>query len=223
MLKTAAKTAATYALVNETIGIKAQFEAELTMNSCDTGQPLPRFLQFIDLSYLVEGAKLTEEQFNKMILEVHDDDRKRNINVTRQNIMRSVFISAFSILEQNLDEIVQMQSEIALVDLIPNDLKDRGIQRSITYAEKVLKLKLDITQKHWQMAFKLQKVRNHLVHFGSSFSDTKEHEKRFDNFSKLTYVSVGASINFTFENIEYISDAFMECVNDFNVAEEKNA
>jgi hypothetical protein len=206
---------------NKALGISAQFEAKLTMNSCDTGQPLPRFLQFVDLSYLVEGVRLTEEQFDKMILEANDDDRKRNI--TRQNIMRSVFISAFSILEQNLDEIVQMQSEAALVDLMPNDLKDRGIQRSITYAKKVLKLKLDISQKHWQMAFQLQKVRNHLVHFGSSFSDSKEHCKRFDNFSKLTYVSVGVSINFTCENIENISNAFMECVNDFNVAEEKNA
>jgi len=193
------------------------------MNSCDTGQPLLRFLQFIDLSYLVEGVRLTEEQFDKMILDANDDNRKRNINVTRQNIMRSVFISAFSILEQNLDEIVQMQSETALVDLKPNDLNDRGIQRSITYAEKVLKLDLDLTQNHWQMAFQLQKIRNHLVHFGSSFSGTKEHGKRFDNFSKLSYVSVGASINFTHTNIEQISDAFMECVNDFNIAEEKNA
>ncbi|HFQ5191781.1 TPA: hypothetical protein ACGUWU_004302, partial [Vibrio vulnificus] len=97
------------------------------MRSFDTGMSLPRFLQFIDLSYLLEGTRLTNEQFDKMVLEASDDDRKRNINITRQNIMRSIFISSFSILEQNLDEIVQMQSKFSMVDIRPNDLKDRGI------------------------------------------------------------------------------------------------
>ncbi|KJR29826.1 hypothetical protein BOO91_21465 [Vibrio navarrensis] len=113
------------------------------MNSFDTGMSLPRFLQFIDLAYLVEGTRLTNEQFDKMMLEAADDDRKRNINATRQNIMRSIFISSFSILEQNLDEIVQMKSKAAPVDIKPNDLKDRGIQRSITYATKVLNIEVD--------------------------------------------------------------------------------
>ncbi|EGR5123517.1 hypothetical protein CX029_17545 [Vibrio cholerae] len=183
---------------------------------------LPRFLQFIDLAYLVEGSRLTNEQFDKMMLEAVDD-RKQNINATRQNIMRSIFISSFSILEQNLDEIVQMKSKSALVDIKPHDLKDRGIQRSITYAIKVLNMQLDTSQNHWQIVFQLQKLRNHLVHYGSTFSDTQEHEKLLINFHKIHYVSMTDSINFTQENIEMISRTFHKCIRDFHEAKRKNA
>ncbi|WP_332399872.1 hypothetical protein [Vibrio metschnikovii] len=193
------------------------------MRSFDTGMSLPRFLQFIDLSYLLEGTRLTNEQFDKMVLEASDDDRKRNINITRQNIMRSIFISSFSILEQNLDEIVQMQSKFSMVDIRPNDLKDRGINRSITYAEKVLKMRINTEQKHWQMVFQLQKLRNHLVHYGSTFSESKEHEKLWNNFYKLPYISMTDSINFTYENVETIVQAFKQCIRDFNEAKRKNA
>ncbi|EKO3926097.1 hypothetical protein GCS56_003444, partial [Vibrio metschnikovii] len=191
------------------------------MRSFDTGMSLPRFLQFIDLSYLLEGTRLTNEQFDKMVLEASDDDRKRNINITRQNIMRSIFISSFSILEQNLDEIVQMQSKFSMVDIRPNDLKDRGINRSITYAEKVLKMRINTEQKHWQMVFQLQKLRNHLVHYGSTFSESKEHEKLWNNFYKLPYISMTDSINFTYENVETIVQAFKQCIRDFNEAKRK--
>ncbi|EGR1156066.1 hypothetical protein EC567_24555 [Vibrio parahaemolyticus] len=193
------------------------------MNSFDTGMSLPRFLQFIDLAYLVEGTRLTNEQFDKMMLEASDDDRKRNINATRQNIMRSIFISSFSILEQNLDEIVQMKSKSAPVDIKPNDLKDRGIQRSITYATKVLNMPLDTSQSHWQIVFQLQKLRNHLVHYGSTFSDSQEHEKLLMKFHKIPYVSMTDSINFTHQNIEMISRTFHKCIRDFNEAKRKNA
>ncbi|EHR0228192.1 hypothetical protein F0M03_12030 [Vibrio parahaemolyticus] len=192
------------------------------MNSFNTGMSLPRFLKFIDLAYLVEGTRLTNEQFDRLILEASDDDRKKNINATRQNIMRSIFISSFSILEQNLDEIVQMRSKSAPVDLTPNDLKDRGIRRSITYAKKVLNMTLDTSQSHWRIVFQLQDLRNHLVHYGSTFSDSLEHEEKLRKFHKIPHVSMTDSINFTYKDIENISRIFHKCIRDFNKPKRKN-
>ncbi|EOG7649765.1 hypothetical protein [Vibrio parahaemolyticus] len=188
------------------------------MKSFDTGMSLPRFLQFIDLAYLVEGTRLTNEQFDKMILEATDDDRKRNINITRQNIMRAIFISSFSILEQNLDELVRLRGDSAAIDIKPCDLKDRGIKRSITYAQKVLDMKIDTSQNHWQTVFQLQNLRNHLVHYGSTFSDSKDHEKKLTIFHQIPCVSMTDSINFTYQNIEEISRTFHKCIMDFNKA-----
>ncbi|HHF3269227.1 TPA: hypothetical protein ACVO4Z_000214 [Vibrio alginolyticus] len=193
------------------------------MNSSNTGMSVPRFLKFIDLAYLVEGTRLTSEQFDKMVLEASDDGRKKNINTTRQNIMRSIFISSFSILEQNLDEIVKMRSKSVSVDITPNDLKDRGIRRSITYAKKVLNMTLDTSQSHWKIVFQLQDLRNHLVHYGSTFSGSREHEEKLRKFHKIPYVSMTDSINFTCQDIEMISRIFHRCIRDFNKSKSKNA
>ncbi|MCB8889572.1 hypothetical protein [Vreelandella malpeensis] len=92
-----------------------------------------------------------DEQFASQISSLTDAEVRNktgNINATRQSLLRAVFISSYAILEQNLDEIVLMDQKKQGVNLSPNDLKHRGINRSIVYANKVLGMSIDASQKH---------------------------------------------------------------------------
>jgi hypothetical protein len=195
-------------------------------NPEDTTFSVPRFLSFIDLAYLYEAAKAADEQFASQILSLTDADARNttgNINATRQSLLRAVFISSYAILEQNLDEIVLMEQKMRGINLSPNDLNHRGINRSIVYANKVLGMSIDTSQKHWNELKNLQEVRNHLTHYGPDFSGSSEHDKRFIKFSGSKYVTLRPIICFTIEQIENVIDLYMDCVDDFSGGEKKNA
>ncbi|HHC6706109.1 TPA: hypothetical protein ACN4A8_004710, partial [Vibrio parahaemolyticus] len=179
---------------------------------------LPRFMSFIELGYLLEAAKVADDQLQSKIDSLgHDDKRNQigNINATRQSLLRAVFISTFSVLEQHLDEMVLMMKSKSDIKLSPSDLKDRGIRRSLTYLDKVLGKPVDTTTKHWQDVFILQSLRNHLVHYGPDFSNSNEHQKSWRKFKQVKYVTLRPMICFTVEQIEEICEVFVACVDDF--------
>ena len=180
---------------------------------------VPRFLSFIDLAYLFEGAQATDKYFLSKIASACGSEASNeigNINATRQSLLRAVFISSYAILEQNLDELMNMEQAKQKVLLAPNDLKDRGVNRSLTYANKVLNKKIDASSAHWKDLLMLQEIRNHLVHYGADFSGSKEHQKRFEKFSTSKFVTLRPVICFTIEQIEKIMELYMDCVNDFS-------
>ena len=72
---------------------------------------VPRFLSFIDLGYLLEAARVSDEHFTSKVSETSDKNEIANLNATRQSLMRAVFISSYSMLEQNLDELVIMNQK----------------------------------------------------------------------------------------------------------------
>lgn len=147
----------------------------------DTTFSVPRFLSFIDLAYLFEAAKATDEYFASKISAISiSEDRNEigNINATRQSLLRAVFISS--------------------------------------YANKVLGKNIDTTKAHWKNLLILQEVRNHLVHYGPKFSDSNEHQKRFDKFSNSKFVTLRPVICFTIEQIESVIQLYIDCVNDFS-------
>lgn len=183
----------------------------------DATLSVPRFLSFIDLAYLYEAAKAADEQFSFRISSLSDAESNKigNINATRQSLLRAVFISSYAVLEQNLDELVLMEKEKQGIKLSPNDLKHRGLDRSILYANKVLGMNVDVSQVHWKELQVLQEVRNHLVHYGPNFSDSNEHEKRFNKFFSSKYVTLRPVICFTIEQIENLIGLYMDCVDDF--------
>ncbi len=173
---------------------------------------VPRFLSFIDLAYLWESIELFEKQ---IIMKLNDSDGDKNnvgnINATKQAFLRSAFISAFAIFEQNLDEICYMEKNKKSLDISPSDLKDRGVRRSIKYANKILGYEIDESQLRWKVIFELQEVRNHLVHYGSNVKSDEHYKK----LSKLDLVSLRPSICFDSENLSKIFDFLVEAVNDF--------
>ena len=177
---------------------------------------VPRFLSFIDWAYLYEAMKVVDHHFQSEINATDERDKIGNLNATCQSLFRAAFISLFSTLEQNLDELIRMDQKKKDISLSPADLKHRGIKRSIVYANKVLKMDIDEGQKHWQDVTLLQELRNHLVHFGPEISDSKEHLKLYDKLQKSEYVSLNPIPYFTLEQIENIIGLFMLCIDDFS-------
>lgn len=185
----------------------------------DSTYNVPRFLSFIDLAYLLEAAKAADEHLAaKLPIESNDESRHviGNLNATRQSLIRAVFIASYSIIEQNLDELVLMERTQRNIEISPSDLKDKGISRSLTYANKVLGKKIQVNSPHWQDLMFLQSLRNHLVHYGPNFSNTKEHDEKFFKFSKSKYVTLRPIICFTILQVEHIFDLYMKCINDFS-------
>ncbi|BFL83776.1 hypothetical protein LFREDSHE_22260 [Shewanella baltica] len=177
-----------------------------------------RFLAFIELGYLYEAAKATDEHFVSIIASLKEEDESRveNINATRNSLLRAVFISSYAILEQNLDELIKQDHKRLKVSISPNDLKYGGILRSLLYAEKVLGYQIDQSQKHWVEVKKIQKLRNYLVHYGYYLSDEHEHLKLYQSLDKSEYVSISHSIHFNIEQIERLINLYMDCVDDFS-------
>jgi hypothetical protein len=191
----------------------------MTVRPEDTTFSVPRFLSFIDLAYLFEAAKLADEVFaSKLATCQMPDDQGHvgNINATRQSLLRAVFIASYAIIEQNLDEIVVMRRASTRTLLAPNDLKDRGISRSLTYANKALGHKIDLSQQSWKDLMLLQEVRNHLTHYGPDFDDSKEHDNRHVRFASSEYVTLRPVICFTINQIEKIFGLYTDCIRDFS-------
>lgn len=177
---------------------------------------VPRFLSFIDLAYLQEAIKVVDQHFQSEIHGTDERDKIGNLNATSQSLFRAAFISAFATLEQNLDELVRMYQEKKGISLSPADLKHRGIKRSTVYANKVLKMEIDISQRHWQDVNLLQDLRNHLVHFGTEISGSKEHLNLYERLQKSEYVSLNPIPYFSLEQLENIISLFMLCIDDFS-------
>lgn len=192
------------------------------INSKKETYSVPRFLSFIDLAYLQEAMKVVDHHFQSKIHGTDERDKIGNLNATSQSLFRAAFISAFATLEQNLDELVRMDQEKKGIILSPADLKHRGIKRSTVYANKVLKMEIDVSQRHWQDVTLLQDLRNYLVHFGAEISDSKEHLKLYDKLQKSQYVSLNPIPYFSLEQLENIMSVFMLCIDDFS-KDRKNA
>ena len=179
---------------------------------------VPRFLSFIDLAYLFEAAKAADEHLAAKLPDATTEDRANvigNLNATRQSLLRAVFIASYGIVEQNLDELSLMDRAKSNISLAPSDLKDRGIARSLSYANKVLGKGIDTDATHWKDLLLIQDLRNHLVHYGPDFADRKDHTDRFKRFSNSEYVTLRPIICFTIPQIERLFDLYMACVDDF--------
>jgi hypothetical protein len=180
---------------------------------------IPRFLSFIDLAYLLEAAKAADEHLAAKLPDSSTEEGRNvigNLNATRQSLLRAVFIASYATGEQNLDELVAMERAKNGVSLAPTDLKDRGIARSLTYATKVLGKKIDTGATHWKDLLLMQDLRNHLVHYGPDFADTKDHGDRFRRFANSDYVTLRPIVCFTIFQIEHLFGLYMTCVDDFS-------
>lgn len=185
----------------------------------DSTYGVPRFLSFIDLAYLLEAAKAADEHLAAKLPAGNTEDERHkigNLNATRQSLLRAVFVSSYGIVEQNLDELMLMERSKTGATLAPTDLKDRGVARSLTYATKVLGKNINTSATHWKDLLLVQELRNHLIHYGPDFADTKDHGDRFKKFSNSEYVTLRPLICFTISQIEHLFGLYMTCIDDFS-------
>jgi hypothetical protein len=81
--------------------------------------------------------------------------------------LRAVFIASYATVEQNLDELVAMDRERQSIALSPADLKDRGVVRSLTYANKILLKRIDSGASHWKNLLLMQEGLSDFLCAGS--------------------------------------------------------
>src|SRR5690606_2158791 len=112
------------------------------------------------------------------------------------------FISAYACFEQNLDELCNMKREKVGCLWKPYDLKDRGIARSIKFAQKALSAAIETDKEPWVTLEFLSLVRNHLVHYGPSFNNSGEHSKLYRRLKESNLVSLRPMICFDAEQLE---------------------
>ena len=178
---------------------------------------VPRFMSFIELAYLHEAITATDKYFQEKIESTEDRDDIGNLNATRQSLHHAAFLSACAMIEQHLDANCIMDGERRNVKVKPNDLRHRGVYRSIAYANKVLGYSIDRNESPWKELFQLQEVRNHLIHFGPSFDTSDEHAKRIEKFNNLSFVSLRPTICFSIDQLIEVRDLLMSCAESFLV------
>jgi hypothetical protein len=77
---------------------------------------------------------------------------------------RSAFLTVWSYFEHELDKLCSLYKAEKGFRLASSDLNGRGIDRSISYLEKVAGLKLRESSQEWIRIKKMQNVRNVIVH-----------------------------------------------------------
>lgn len=167
---------------------------------------------------MLEAAKAADEHLSAKLPTGNTEDERHkigNLNATRQSLLRAVFVSSYGIVEQNLDELMLMERAKTGAALAPSDLKDRGVARSLTYATKVLGKNINTAAPHWKDLLLVQELRNHLIHYGPDFADTKDHGDRFKKFSNSEYVTLRPLICFNISQIEHLFSLYMTCIDDF--------
>ena len=185
-----------------------------------TTTQLPREFSIFEICFLLDAAQFADDTYNQKV-EVAEANKEYqnigNINATRQALFRSVFISFFAVFEQYLDVFVNTAKKDLGLTSSPKDLNSTGIKRSIEYAKKELNKDVDTKPKCWQTMFLLQKVRNHLVHYGHDF-DTEEHNKIIKICKSSSYVSLNPAICFSIKQLESIGELLGDCAASFEYA-----
>lgn len=77
---------------------------------------------------------------------------------------RSAFLSLYGFLEHELDKLCILFKETHNFSIELKDLKDLGIERSITFLTKVANLPIDKGNDKWGKIKSMQKIRNLIVH-----------------------------------------------------------
>ncbi len=173
----------------------------------------PRFLAIVEMAFLreaMEGAFKTLER-RREELAPSDRDGWGNYNATVQALRRSFFIGAYSLLEQNLDEVVSMAGKRLGKCLKPSDLRATGVKRSFTFAKKVLGAEIDLGKGPLHDVLDLQRLRNHLVHYGAGFRSSNEKRTR-EGFERIDGIALRPMICFEDHALDKFLELFVECV-----------
>lgn len=169
--------------------IKALFKVNLGFNFNSDLYMIDKYLNMI-LKFLDNNEKIYEHLFFSELLE-HDfsseEDLDEFINYGSEFIIsnfknfkeddnfnyikiltKSLFISAYSMLEYCLDEICKKISTIYDYKLKLADIAGKGITRSHKYIKKVIKIDFPDTSESWRNIKNYNEIRNVIIHSQST-------------------------------------------------------
>jgi len=125
---------------------------------------------------------------------------------------QSYLLSLYSVVEAALDRYCLVCEEKMELKVKLEDLKDKGITRSVTYLEKVVELEIIKSDNRWGKMKLINELRNDLIHRCGYIGQDKKIKKYS---SELNVEVEGGKIYLLYENIldiyNYI-DKFMEFV-----------
>lgn len=135
-------------------------------------------------------------------------------DVFAQVLRRSLFISAYGIIEQSLDQIcINLQKERNYRVLL-SDLKDRGIMRSKTYLVKVVGFSFSETAAEWQRIKAYQDLRNYLAHSGPALDRGDPSEQLLKKLKGLKGLDLYEEIDMEPEFLHYVVQDFQSFLNE---------
>ena len=109
-----------------------------------------------------------------------------------QLLRSSLFISAYSFLEQRLLDLCLHYQGKRDDQVLLEDLADNGIAKCKTYLKKVVRADFPESSHEWQQILKYNKLRNQLVHGGPRLPQGKKGEKLRNTVVQLADVTVNA-------------------------------
>ena len=77
---------------------------------------------------------------------------------------RGALITLYSFLEHELDELCQLFIRVENITVSLNDIRGTGIDRSILFLTKIIRLPIDKSTINWQEIKSIRNVRNLIVH-----------------------------------------------------------
>lgn len=84
---------------------------------------------------------------------------------------RSALLTVYSYFEYELDKLCRLYQSEKNFGLTLDDLRDKGIDRSTGYLQKVAGLNVHYTSQEWREIRNIQKIRNDIVHRGGKLRD----------------------------------------------------
>jgi len=94
---------------------------------------------------------------------------------------RSAFLSLYGFFEFELEKLCILFKETKALTIELDDLRDRGIDRSLSYLTKVVNLEIDMASNKWEKVKSIQKIRNLYVHNDGKLIDNKGNRKEKEN------------------------------------------
>ncbi|WP_320044963.1 hypothetical protein [uncultured Desulfobacter sp.] len=127
-----------------------------------------------DEYYSKEMSKVENNSENvEMYAELRFNDKEAIYEFIR-NLRYSSLVNLFSFLESSLNNLCLILRKEMKIVISPEDLRHKGVTRSMIYLKKVCSVDFPSKGNDWQQIEKLNRVRNQIVHEQGVINNKKE-------------------------------------------------
>lgn len=161
---------------------------ELTQFCAKVESSLKKELREHDKWVRSQAAKTSPERQDE-VYEWYYDEHRQLEDVFPSLFRGALFVFSYSVLEHNLDRLCRTVRGIGRLQLAPEDLADKGINRSRKYLEKVANMP-PIVGPEWEALTHYNKMRNAIAHAGGRAEDRRSKLEAF-----IKKAAIAATIN----------------------------
>lgn len=115
------------------------------------------------------NTKLRLKELENWLKERGKDDKMLEISNFPETIIKSFFLSIYADLDACMSEIANSLYKQYRLCIPPDDLRGKGVQRSINYLKKIALIPIPDDLKTYEYILVLMKLRNHYAHDGKPY------------------------------------------------------